>query len=374
MTQQKDNTSPTTVKSGEAGAGDAAGEGTSTNGDGKQQPPRTDPMGRTPDDPEYNPFEPDPKVAEQERAEKDQMREAVRNAATGGFLAKTDAPSAPPGDIDNHDPVAEEAAAAKAAVADAIKAADKMFDDTTDVLRHIAAWADARGSSRVGVLVTVLMRTSLTIGPRVVIPAHLGGDNVGLSLLHALVGATSGGKGRVEAVGRDCLVLRSQGRVCRFEPVSPASGEGLVKVFAEAVNNPESRLVDTNVHTPAALLSYKDAEALAALVSRSGSTLAATLLSMYMGDHLGFFTSERARRAWLPARTYVAGLSAGVHPDNGGVLLSDGMQAVGMTHRFLWTPVRDGRPKQRGTPPPALTVDLPDFGVTTDPYLGALFA
>ena len=149
MTQQKDNTSPTTVKSGEAGAGDAAGEGTSTNGDGKQQPPRTDPMGRTPDDPEYNPFEPDPKVAEQERAEKDQMREAVRNAATGGFLAKTDAPSAPPGDIDNHDPVAEEVAEAKARVADAIEAADKMFShsDVLDTSPPGPTRGEARGSA-----------------------------------------------------------------------------------------------------------------------------------------------------------------------------------------------------------------------------------
>ena len=44
------------------------------------------------------------------------------------------------------------------------------------------------------------------------------------------------------------------------------------------------------------------------------------------------------------------------------------MAANGIPHRSVWTPVRNGRPTHRCAPPAALTVALPDFGVSTDPF------
>jgi hypothetical protein len=272
-----------------------------------------------------------------------------------------------PGDTATSDPTADAVAEAKARVVDAITTADELFGGTA-TLEHIAAWGDARGSSRVAVLAQVLMRTTLAIPPHVVIPAHTGGDRVGLSLLLAVAGVTTGGKGRAEAVGRDAVALRSYGRVTRVEPVSPSTGEGLVSVFAETQRDPLTRRTRTLIHTSAALLSFKDVESFGALVSRSGATLSGTLLSLYMGDPLGFFTRERERRVTLPAHTVVAGLSAGVQPAKGSVLLNPDMASSGMPHRFLWTPVRNGRRTQRGAPPVSITVDVPDFGITTDPF------
>lgn len=248
-----------------------------------------------------------------------------------------------------------------------LRCADNTLFTQSPILQHLAAWADARGSSRIAVLAQVLMRTALAIPPSVVIPARLGGDHAGLSLLLALVGESSGGKGRAEAVGRDAIALRSFGQLRRVEPLSPSTGEGLVSIFADSRR--DGGRVTTVVHTPAALLSYKDIESFEALVNRSGATLATTLLSLYMGDTLGFVTREAARRVVLPAHTVVGGLSAGMQPGKGRVLLSEEMRASGMPQRFLWTPVRAGRRVTRGTPPPPLTVDLPDFGISAaSPY------
>jgi hypothetical protein len=289
----------------------------------------------------------------------------ITNKASGAAAAQTNGHGGvEPGSAATNghgNPAAEAVAEAKATLAQEIRVSDALFKGSP-LLKHIADSADARGSSRVAALVQGLMRISMAIGPAVVIPAHLGGSHVGLSLLHALVGETSGGKGRAEAVGHDAIALCSRGRAYRFEPVSPSTGEGLVSVFADTSNNPDTGRTETSIHTPSALLTYKDAETLGALVSRSGSTLGGMLLSMYMGDGLGFITREKARRISLPAHTYAAGLTAGVRPDNSGVLLSEEMRSVGMSHRFVWTPVRNGYAMARKTPPAPITVELPDFG------------
>ena len=264
-------------------------------------------------------------------------------------------------------PSADDARQDRLYVAQALREADRLFAHSA-VLRHIAAWADARGSARVAVLTQVLMRTTLAVSPRVVIPAHLGGAHVGLSLLNALAGESSGGKGRAEAVGREAVALRAYGQVQRLEPVTPSTGEGLVSVFASAQNDPLTRRPTTTIHTPAALLSFKDIEAFDALARRTGSTLTPTLLSLYMGDTLGFVTREAARRVILPAHTVVGGVSAGVQPAKGNVLLSDEMRASGIPQRLLWTPVRAGRRVERRTPPEPITVDVPDYGITTAAY------
>lgn len=265
------------------------------------------------------------------------------------------------------DPTVQAVAEAKSAVGASITACDALFGHT-DVLRHIAACADARGSSRVAVLVQVLMRTALAVPPRVVIPAHLGGDNVGLSVLVAVTGESSGGKGRAEAVGRDAITLLSHGRERRFAPVTPSTGEGLVSMFADTEKSSKTGMIVTRVHAPAALLSFKDIETFGALASRSGNSLVGALLSLYMGDTLGSFTREGARRVIVPAHTVVAALSAGVQPSKGSVLLSPAMRDSGMPQRFIWTPVRNGRTTQRGAVPDPITVQLPDFGISTDPY------
>ncbi|MCV7257852.1 bifunctional DNA primase/polymerase [Mycobacterium shimoidei] len=276
-------------------------------------------------------------------------------------------PSPPPGDTATSDPTAQSVAEAKAQVAAAVNAADAMFESTA-ILRHIAACADARGSSRSAVLVQVLMRTALAVPPCVVIPASLGGDHVGLSVLAAVTGETSGGKGRAEAVGRDAVVLSSHGRVRRFAPMTPSTGEGLVSMFAETEKNAMTGRIVTRVHTPAVLLSFKDIDTFGALASRSGNSLVGALLSLYMGDHLGGFTREGARRVMLPAHTVVAGLSAGMQPEKGDVLLSPAMRDSGIPQRFLWTPVRNGRKTPRSTPPAPMTVEVPDLGVSSDPF------
>jgi hypothetical protein len=276
-------------------------------------------------------------------------------------------PPSPPGGTATSDPTAQAVAEAKAKVAAALSAADEMFDHS-DVLKHIAAWADARGSSRVAALVQVLMQTALAIPPCVVIPAHLGGDHVGLTMLAAVTGEPSGGKGRAEAVGRDAIILTSGGQPRHFATMMPATGQGLVSMFAETEKSSLTGLIVTRIHTPAVMLSFKDIEMFGALVANSGNNLPAALLSLYMGDHLGGFTREGARRILLPAHTVVGCLSAGVQPSMGGVLLSPAMQRGGIPHRFVWTPVRNGRKTQRGSALAPMTVELPDLGVSADPF------
>lgn len=292
---------------------------------------------------------------------------APASSGVTGYGSDNYSPS-PPGEAaaEIRDAAAEQVGAAKTAVKASIDRADALFDHS-EVLRHIAAWADARGSSRVAVLAQVMMRATLAIPARVVLPASLGGDNVGLSMLNAVVGVTAGGKGRAEAIGRDAVVIRWCGTAHRFGPLRPATGEGLATIFAETGKDTLGRVI-TSIHTPAALLSYKDVETFGALVARSNNSLAGELLSMYMGDPLGFVTRDKARRVVLPAHTVQCGLSVGVQPTKGAALLSSEMLAGGLPHRFLWTTVRNGRRTDRGTPPAAITVDIPDYGLTPDPF------
>ena len=194
------------------------------------------------------------------------------DAGTNGQTRGDPAGTAALGPAAISDPTADAIAQAKAELAQRVRAADELFDHTA-LLNHIAMWADARGSSQVAVLVQVLMQTSLVIPPCVVIPAHLGGDHVGLSLLAALTGAPSGGKGRAEAVGRDAIKLQMHGEVRRFEPIAPATGEGLVSLFADTQRNTDTWRVETRIHTPGVLLSFKDITTFGSLVSRSGETL-----------------------------------------------------------------------------------------------------
>jgi hypothetical protein len=255
---------------------------------------------------------------------------------------------------------------AKAAVRDAAAAANPVFDASA-ALAHIAAVADARGVSRVGVLAQVLLRVGLATPPAVVLPPLIGATS-GLALFHALTGEVGGGKGTVEAIAADAVRLRVRGAVVRTQPVTPATGEGLVSAFGD------SRVVDgvttVSVHTPAVLFSFADVETFDKLANRAGATLSGMLLSMFMGSTLGAMARDGARRVMLPAHSVIGALNVGVQPSNGTVLLRADMAGNGLPQRFCWTPTRSGWETTRCTPPPPLTVDLPDWGTTdaADPY------
>lgn len=69
----------------------------------------------------------------------------------------------------------------------------------------------------------------------------------------------------------------------------------------------------------------------------------------------------------LPPHSYRLALSAGVQPGNGSSLLSERSIRDGLTQRFLWLPVRDGRRREAVREPDPLRIAVPDFGVTSDP-------
>lgn len=219
---------------------------------------------------------------------------------------------------------------------------EAAFWDSTSELRIIRDFALARFTSPWAVLGVVLTRVADTIPPGVVLPPTIGGT-APLNQFVALVGRSGSGKGAAERVAREVLTLPGH----EVYTVSPASGEGIIAAYfdSERVKGGGSRQVRSRDHV---MFSIPEVDALAAVGSRSGSTIDSHLRSLWIGEDVGSFTSDPSRRRQLEGESYRAGLVVGVQPSRAGALLdaADG----GTPQRFIWLPATDAR---IGNNPPA---------------------
>lgn len=239
---------------------------------------------------------------------------------------------------------------------------------SSEILSHIARFADARGAERYATVHGVLMRAILAIPPQVVLPPIIGGE-VSLNLLLAVVGSSGAGKGTADKTAAAAVRISPGGhRILPAFPMIPVgTGEGINRTYAHAELDKGSRQVTLRWHTDRALFGCRDIATLDALMSRQGSTLAPELLKAYMGEELGFANAEKDRRVILPMHSYRLCMSVGVQPDNGAVLLNEQAQRDGVPQRFIWTPVRPGvaRPRRSADDAPVdpVTVSVPTFGI-----------
>ncbi|AVH24588.1 hypothetical protein C5E43_27660 [Nocardia cyriacigeorgica] len=239
--------------------------------------------------------------------------------------------------------------------------------DASPVLRHVRRFAAARGAGELATLGNVLARAALAVPHPVTLPPIVGGP-VSLNTLLVVAGVSGAGKDIAHAAAEAAVVLtRANGAAVRWEPHPVGTGEGIGRTFATGQKDPVTGTAATVFHRRSALFVVRDIAAFDALGERRGQTLVPELLKAAMGQELGHANATVEHRVILPPHSYRLALSAGVQPGNGSSLLSERSIRDGLTQRFLWLPVRDGRRREAVREPDPLRIAVPDFGVTSDP-------
>jgi hypothetical protein len=210
------------------------------------------------------------------------------------------------------------------------------------VYEQIWRFAKARRVAPWAVLANVLARVVAAVPPTVQLPPIIG-SHASLNLFVGLVGPSGGGKDASRGVARDALPF--DGRP-PFMTAPLGSGEGLSHMFmtsrkprdamGKVIRDAEPVLEQYNT---AALVTIGEIDTLGALVGRRSSTVMAQLRQAAMGEQLGFFYVDTAKRMIVPEHAYRLCLVAGIQPARAGVLLDDA--DGGTPQRFIWIPVQD---------------------------------
>lgn len=200
------------------------------------------------------------------------------------------------------------------------------------VFEHIRTYARSRMSGPWAVLGSVLTRVVAATPPYVQIPPVIG-TAASLNLFIGLVGPSGSGKGAAAGVAGEVLDLGHFEDSFRTAPLG--SGEGLSHMFMR----PGKRGEPAEMYNQAALVEIPEIDNLAALANRQASTLNGQLRQAAMGEQLGFFYVDEAKRMMVPEHRYRMCLWAGIQPRRSAALLGDA--DGGTPQRFVWLPVSD---------------------------------
>jgi len=209
------------------------------------------------------------------------------------------------------------------------------FWKARSVLHHVHEYARARRVGPWAVLGTVLARVVTNTSPYVQLPATVGG-RASLNLFVGLVGPSGMGKDAAQKVAREAVALEHE----EFATNPLGSGEGIPKMFMR-INRPSKAEPDPRPeqYNRAALVTIGEIDTFTALTNRSGATLTGQLRQAAMGEQLGFFWSDEAKRMMVPEHAYRLCLIAGIQPARSAGLLAD--HDGGTPQRFIWLPAGD---------------------------------
>lgn len=204
-------------------------------------------------------------------------------------------------------------------------------------LSRIHEYAKARRAGPWAVLGCVLARVIATTPPNVVLPPVVGGA-ASLNLFVGLVGKSGTGKDAANNAARSLLDIGGGWADYLEAPVG--SGEGLSHMFMRPVkatkDDPHPYPEQYNAK---ALVRIGEIDALAAQQSRQASTLSAQLRYAAMGEELGAFYVDLAKRMIVPKHSYRLCIVGGIQPTRAGVLLDDA--DGGTPQRWIWLPAGD---------------------------------
>lgn len=196
-------------------------------------------------------------------------------------------------------------------------------------LSHIHDFARARRVAPWATLGAVLARVVAATDPNVQLPPTIG-SYASLNLFVGLVGRPGGGKDAARKVAFEALEL---GREYEVQPFPLGSGEGLSHMFMrESKEGPEQ-------YNTRALVVVGEIDTLTALAKRQSSTVTSQLRQAAMGEQLGFFYVDTAKRMLVPEHRYRLCLIAGIQPKRAGGLLAEA--DGGTPQRFVWLPADD---------------------------------
>jgi hypothetical protein len=174
------------------------------------------------------------------------------------------------------------------------------------VLAHVREFAQACRASPWATLGVVLARVIAATPPFVVLP-RLVGKQGSLNMFVGIVGEPGRGKGTADGAAADALELPGE-----IPEINPGSGEGLAHMFGRRKPGGEIEPVYESV-----LMTVAEIGTLAALGARSGSTLLPELRKAWMGESLGFWNANPAKRIGDSRRTRTGAACPPVSSRNG---------------------------------------------------------
>lgn len=202
----------------------------------------------------------------------------------------------------------------------------------------------------------VLARAVASVEPNVMLPPLIGSP-ASLNMFIALVGVSGEGKGGSEGAAREAVVfLDSLGQPTEIDEFPLGSGEGIARTFRPSVGSAEATRTR-------AIFSVPEVDTLAALGSRTGSTVMPELRKLFFGEPLGFANAHKDTRSPVPAHSYRASLVVGVQPMRSGMLFRD--SDGGTPQRFLFLDVADlDAPDEEPVAPDPWEVKMPRWETT----------
>jgi len=224
-----------------------------------------------------------------------------------------------------------------------------------EVLEQVWTYARSRYTAPWAVLGAVLARAVAAVEPNIKLPAIIGSP-ASLNLFVALVGPSGGGKDAAAGVAEHALLMHDHGTAIHTETVPLGSGEGLSHIYMRPPAKLARRKRDDDEDSTAiglgapdpdqptqyrtrALVTVAEIDTLTALAARQSATVSGQLRQAAMGDQLGFFYVDTAKRMLVPKHSYRLCLIAGVQPGRAQGLL--GETEGGTPQRFLWLPATD---------------------------------
>lgn len=215
---------------------------------------------------------------------------------------------------------------------------EEEFWESREFLTRVRDTARARRVAPWALLGAVLARAAACVSPEAVLPPTRG-SHASLNLFVALAGSTGAGKSTAISLAREFLVpLGGE----PYEETAPGSGEGLVGAFCYVTKAGKGEPPQVRQSAVSLLLDVDEAEGLARLVDRSGSTLRSTLKSAWSGRTLATLNASADRRRKVGEHRYRLCITVGAQPTNAGALLDD--IDGGFPARFLWVSTYDPRP------------------------------
>ncbi len=235
------------------------------------------------------------------------------------------------------------------------------FWDARPVFGVLRQAAQVRMASPEGVLVAAIGLTLARVMPNVVLPACVGVE-ASLNLMVVTCGKSGDGKSVCRKIAKHILTFEGCQALHEY-PVG--TGEGIAGQYQRLVKQkdvpPFMEPIRWNI-----LATVEESDKIAALASRSGSTLTSELRSAAMGEVIGFGNVGDTKTN-MPEGTYRFVLAMCMQPELSGWLLDE--KAGGLPQRFLFACVNDARVVD-ALDPGGWTVRLP-FEATPDPVSGA---
>lgn len=203
----------------------------------------------------------------------------------------------------------------------------ESFWTARDFLDIIYRTALALMVSPYAVLGYVLARVATVTPPEVVLPPIVGGKG-SLNVIIAIVGPSGSGKGAAAHAASNAVIHPE------VYQAPAGSGEGMVKAYAHRVKTNDGW--ETVMDRSAVHFNADEADTIAALGSRTGSTTSTFIRSAWSCEGLGATYSDETKRVTLAPHSYRFALTVSVQPKRSGALL--GEAAGGTPQRVVWLP------------------------------------